>query len=120
MAGSTRRTSDLPAATRMQMPADWARRSAPIFWAASATCGTFQCPAGPGVGRAGVAGGRAAAVGGPCGDGRTKLLGDRAAERPPQRFDITHRLEPHNRLEIFVDHPADVELDGDEVGDAAN
>jgi hypothetical protein len=33
-------------------------------------------------------------------------LGVVAAEGPPQRFDITHRLSPHNRLEIFVDHPA--------------
>ena len=35
-----------------------------------------------------------------------ETLGTVAADGPPQRFDITHRLSPHNRLEIIVDHPA--------------
>jgi hypothetical protein len=36
-------------------------------------------------------------------------LGIVTADGPPQRFDVTYRLSPHNRLEIFVDHPALVE-----------
>jgi hypothetical protein len=38
-----------------------------------------------------------------------ETLGTVRAGSPPQRFDVTHRLSPHNRLEIFVDHPALVE-----------
>ena len=36
-------------------------------------------------------------------------LGVVRQEGPPLRIDITHRLSPHNRLEIFVDHPGIVE-----------
>jgi hypothetical protein len=35
-----------------------------------------------------------------------ETLGVVEARGPAQRFDITHRLSPDNRLEIFVDHPA--------------
>ena len=38
-----------------------------------------------------------------------ETLGVVTADGPPQRFDVTHRLSPHNRLEIFVDHPALIE-----------
>ena len=41
-----------------------------------------------------------------------ETLGVVDASGPAQRFDITHRLSPDNRLEIFVDHPAIQDDDG--------
>jgi len=38
-----------------------------------------------------------------------ETLGTVAAGGAAGRFDITHLLNPHNRLEIFVDHPAPVD-----------
>ena len=48
-----------------------------------------------------------------------ETLGIVTADGPPQRFDVTHRLSPDNRLEIFVDHPPLVEGHS-AVGDPAS
>ena len=113
--GFERQESGLPAATRMQMPADWGAALGADFLGRVRYVRTFNAPPGlqpdervwlvvePQRSLA-----RVVMV--------EETLGEVAAEGPPQRFDITHRLSPHNRLEIFVDHPALLDLDGKKQG----
>jgi hypothetical protein len=98
-----RQNGDLPAA-RLQMPADWAEALGADFLGRVRYVRTFNSP--PGL--------RSSArvwlvVEPPRSYARVTMvdetLGTVAAEGPAQRFDITHRLSSHNRLEIFVDHP---------------
>jgi hypothetical protein len=106
--GYERLANDLPAAARMQVPADWSAALGGDFLGRVRYVRTFNSPPGlqfdervwlvvePQRSRARVVIGE-------------ETLGVVLAEGPPQRFDITHRLSPHNRLEIFIDHPALVE-----------
>jgi hypothetical protein len=115
--GFERRESGLPSATRMQMPADWSTALGADFLGRVRYVRTFNAPPGlqpeervwlvvePQRSLA-----RVVMV--------EETLGEVRAEGPPQRFDITHRLSPHNRLEIFVDHPGQLNLNGDEVGNS--
>lgn len=103
--GFERQESGLPEAARMQMPADWGAALGADFLGRVRYVRTFNAPPGlqpeervwlvvePQRSLA-----RVVMV--------EETLGEVRAEGPLQRFDITHRLSPHNRLEIFVDHPA--------------
>lgn len=109
--GFARQESELPAATRMQVPADWGAALGSDFLGRVRYVRTFNAPPGlqpdervwlvvePQRSLA-----RVVMV--------DEMLGEVQAEGPLQRFDITHRLSSHNRLEIFVDHPAPLDLDG--------
>jgi hypothetical protein len=100
-----RSTDNLPAATKMQMPADWAAAFGGDFLGRVRYIRPFNSPPGlqldervwlvvePQRSRAIVM-----IVG--------EALGSVGADGPAERFDITHRLLSHNRLEIIVDHPA--------------
>jgi hypothetical protein len=100
-----RRTDALPAAARMKMPADWSEVCGENFWGRVRYVRTFHAPPGLQFDE------RVWLVVEPQ---RTiarvvlveETLGVVEARGPAQRFDITHRLSPDNRLEIFVDHPA--------------
>lgn len=117
--GFERQESGLPAGTRMQMPADWSAALGADFLGRVRYVRTFNAPPGlqpdervwlvvePQRSLA-----RVVMV--------EEMLGEVAADGPPQRFDITHRLSPHNRLEIFVDHPALADLDGKEHGSSGD
>jgi len=110
-----RHENGLPAAARMQMPADWGAALGGDFLGRVRYVRTFNAPPGlqpeervwlvvePQRSLA-----RVVMV--------DETLGEVRADGPAQRFDITHRLSSHNRLEIFVDHPALVDLDGDGEG----
>lgn len=103
--GYDRRPENLPAAARMHMPADWSAAFGGDFLGRVRYVRTFNAPPGlqfdervwlvvePQRSEARV-------------DMWNETLGVISANDPSQRFDITHRLSPHNRLEIFVDHPA--------------
>ncbi len=101
--------NNLPAAARMTIPADWSEVFGSTFLGRVRYVRTFNSPPGLQF------------------DERVWLvvepqrslarvimleetMGVVAPTGTPQRFDITHRLGPHNRLEIIVDHPV---LDGE-------
>lgn len=103
--GVERSTESLPSATRMHVPADWSAALGDGFLGRVRYVRTFHAPPGLQF------------------DERVWLviepqrslarivmldetLGVVAADGSPRQFDITHRLSPENRLEIFVDHPA--------------
>lgn len=113
--GFERQEHGLPGATRMQMPADWGATLGSDFLGRVRYVRTFNAPPGlqpeervwlvvePQRSLA-----RVMMV--------DETLGEVASNGPPQRFDITHRLSSHNRLEIFVDHPALVDLEKSGIG----
>jgi hypothetical protein len=110
--GFERRTDELPTASRMKMPADWGAALGDDFLGRVRYVRTFHAPPSLQfdervwlVVEPQRSAARVMLV--------DELLGVVAAGGPPQRFDITHRLSPDNRLEIFVDHPAIA--DGQEV-----
>jgi hypothetical protein len=103
--GYDRLADGLPPAARMQVPADWSAAWGGDFLGRVRYVRTFNSPPGLQPDE------RVWLVVEPQrSEARVVMLEDTlgvvAAEGPPQRFDITHRLSPHNRLEIFVDHPA--------------
>ena len=100
-----RRDDDLPPATKMIMPADWSDAFGPEFCGRVRYVRVFHAP--PGL----VPEERVWLVVEPQrSHARVMMaeeaLGTVAADGPPGRWDITHRLGETNRLEIFVDHPA--------------
>jgi hypothetical protein len=104
-------TADLPPEARMTMPADWSSAFGAEFYGRVRYHRVFQSPTGLESGeRVWLV------VEPPRSRGAVKLngtpLGDIAFGGRAFRFDITARLEDHNRLEIVVEHPA---LDGDSV-----
>ena len=101
----------LPASSRMTMPADWAEAFGADFCGRVRYHRIFQMPTGLESGeRVWLV------VEPPRSWGAVKLnggaLGDVRWGEPVARFDITARLQDHNRLEIVVDHPP---LDGDKL-----
>jgi hypothetical protein len=103
--GFDRVTDDLPPAGRMHVPADWGAALGGGFLGRVRYVRTFHAP--PGL----VFDERVWLVVEPQRSvARVVLVEDTlgvvAAGGPAGRFDITHRLSPTNRLEIFVDHPA--------------
>jgi len=114
--GFDRVTDELPMATRMHLPADWSAAFGADFLGRVRYVRTFHTP--PGL----MFDERVWLVVEPQrSTARVVLvedtLGEVAADGPAGRFDITHRLLPTNRLEIFVDHPATEE--GQIVGSGA-
>jgi hypothetical protein len=103
--GFERVTDSLPPAATMQMPADWSAAFGADFLGRVRYVRPFNAP--PGL----VPEERVWLVVEPQ---RTvarvifseETLGTVAAGDAPGRFDVTHLLNSHNRLEIFVDHPA--------------
>lgn len=98
-------TDSLPAAATMRVPADWSAALGADFLGRVRYVRPFNAP--PGL----VPEERVWLVVEPQrSEARVMLseqtLGTVAADGPAGRFDITHLLNPHNRLEIFVDHPA--------------
>ncbi|MGD9632063.1 MAG: hypothetical protein AB7G28_25060 [Pirellulales bacterium] len=103
--GFERVERDLPAATRMHVPGDWNTALGNDFLGRVRYVRTFHAPPGlqfdervwlvvePQRSLA-----RVVLV--------EESLGVVTAAGPDGRFDITHRLSPTNKLEIFVDHPA--------------
>jgi len=103
-----RHVDGLPAGAKMTMPADWSAAFGEDFLGRVRYVRTFNSPPGlqpdervwlvvePQRSEA-----RVMMV--------DETLGIVSADGPPRRFDVTHRLGSHNRLEILVDHPALVE-----------
>ena len=116
--GTYRATSEnLPPATRAKMPANWADAFGPGFLGRVRYVRTFQKPTGL------ESGGRVFLVVSPPQSEGCILLGGQLLGfvypgESAQRFDITERLDSHNTVEIFVDHPALDELRS-KVGDPA-
>jgi hypothetical protein len=98
-------TNDLPAAGRMHVPTDWGAVLGGDFLGRVRYVRTFHAPPGLQFDE------RVWLVVEPQrSTARVVLVEDTlgvvAAGGRAGRFDITHRLLPTNRLEIFVDHPA--------------
>jgi hypothetical protein len=98
-------TNELPAAARMHVPADWGTALGGDFLGRVRYVRTFHAPPGLQFDE------RVWLVVEPQrSTARVVLVEDTlgvvVAGGPAGRFDITHRLLPTNRLEIFVDHPA--------------
>jgi hypothetical protein len=104
--GSYRQTEDdLPLATRAVMPAAWSALFGADFLGRVRYRRTFQKPTGLDSGERVwlvVEPARSEA----CVVWKGNLVGFIYPGEPAGRFDITERLEDHNVLEIFVDHPA--------------
>lgn len=97
--GYQRSTTELPAAAKMTMPADWGAVLGASFLGLVRYLRNFQKPTGLESGeRVWLV------VEGPRSRGSVELnrkrLGDAGG-----RFDITELLEDHNRLEVVVEHP---------------
>jgi hypothetical protein len=108
---------DLPPPARVTMPADWAAVCGGDFLGRVRYLRTFQKPTGLDSGE------RVFLVVEPprssaCLTWKKELLGFVYPGEPAGRFDITDRLEDHNQIEIFVDHPALDEMRST-VGDPA-
>jgi hypothetical protein len=104
-----RSEAELSAAAKMQMPADWSAAFGGDFLGRVRYLRTFNAP--PGL----VPEERVWLVVEPQrSEARVMMseetLGTVVAGGGAGRFDITHLLSPHNRLEIFVDHPALADL----------
>jgi len=96
---------NLPAPTKMKMPADWSESFGADFLGRACYRRTFQKPTGLDSGERVwlvVEPARSKA----CITLKKKLVGFVDPGEPTGRFDITDQLEDHNRLEIIVDHPA--------------
>ena len=96
---------DLPPGGRATMPADWSDTIGPDFYGRVRYVRTFNKPTGLDSGERVflvVEAPRSEA----CVMWKKELLGFVHAGEPPGRFEITDRLEDHNRIEIFVDHPS--------------
>jgi hypothetical protein len=103
--GFDRLTDSLPAVATMHVPADWSAAFGADFLGRVRYVRPFNAP--PGL----VPEERVWLVVEPQRSvARVMMseetLGTVAAGDDAGRFDITHLLNPHNRLEIFVDHPA--------------
>ena len=94
----------LPAGARMTMPADWSAVLGSDFIGCVRYHRVFQTPTGLDSGERVFL-----VVEPPRSRGVVSLsdlrLGDVCWGGPPGRFDITERLDDHNRLEIIVEHP---------------
>jgi hypothetical protein len=104
--GMYRATSvDLPKAARARMPADWSEQLGDEFSGRVRYVRTFQKPTGLEVGQRVWL-----VIEPPISWGAVELnhkrLGVVGRRGGPGRFDVTGCLEPHNRLEIVVEHPA--------------
>src|SRR5687768_17037492 len=98
--GYERSTTNLQAAAKMTMPADWAAVLGASFFGLVRYQRTFQKPTGLESGeRVWLV------VEAPRSRGSVELNGMQLGEAGG-RFDITEYLEDHNRLEILVEHPA--------------
>jgi hypothetical protein len=103
--GELERVADsLPPATTMHVPADWSAAFGADFFGRVRYVRPFNAP--PGL----LPEERVWLVVEPQrSDVRVmmseEMLGTVPTAGGARRFDITHRLSPHNRLEIFVDHP---------------
>jgi hypothetical protein len=104
--GSYRATEgDLPSPARATMPADWSALFGADFLGRVRYRRTFQKPTGLESGE------RVFLVvetqqSSACVTMKGQLVGFVYVGEPAGRFDITERLEDHNQLEIFVDHPS--------------
>jgi beta-galactosidase len=108
---------NLPAPARRTMPADWSDAFGHDFLGRVCYRRTFQKPTGLDTGA------RVWLVIEParsdaCITVKKKLVGFLEPGDSAKRFDITDRLEDHNQLEIFVDHPANELIDGHPVYNA--
>lgn len=95
----------LPPLTKMTMPADWSAAFGADFLGRVRYHRVFQSPTGLENGE------RVFLVVEPQRSAarvtlKRDLLGFVDPGEPAGRFDVTDRLEDHNQLEIFVDHPA--------------
>lgn len=95
---------ELPPIARVTMPADWSATCGADFLGRVSYRRIFQKPTGLDDGE------RVFLVVEPpqssaCITLKKKLVGFVYSGEPAGRFDITDRLEDHNQLEIFVDHP---------------
>jgi len=104
--GTYRTTSaDLPSAARVTMPADWAESLGNDFLGRVRYLRTFQKPTGLEPGERVFL-----VVEPPRSRGALTLSGQPLGEihwgGRRVRFDITAKLEDHNRLEIVVEHPS--------------
>jgi hypothetical protein len=94
----------LPAEARETMPADWSASLGADFLGRVRYHRVFQKPTGLKSGERVFL-----VVEPPCSHGTVGLggveLGAVEQAGAPGRFDITQRLEDHNRLEIIVEHP---------------
>jgi hypothetical protein len=103
--GYNRLTEDLPAAARVTMPADWGQSFGADFLGRVRYRRIFQKPTGLDSGERVFL-----VIEPPRSLGIVELNEQRLGEirygSPPARYDITNRLEDHNRLEILVSHPA--------------
>jgi hypothetical protein len=102
--GFERVTDSLPAAATMHVPADWSGVLGADFLGRVRYIRPFNAP--PGL----MPEERVWLVVEPQrSEARVMMseetLGTIEAGGPVGRFDVTHLLSPHNRLEIFVDHP---------------
>jgi hypothetical protein len=103
--GYDRVRTDLPAAAKATMPADWSGSFGGDFLGCVKYSRHFNLPTGL------AAGDKVFLVVEPprswaevCLGGET--LGRMISRDAAARYDVTDRLEAHNRLEILVDHPA--------------
>jgi hypothetical protein len=102
--GYERLSDSLPAAARMQVPADWNGAFGGDFLGRVRYVRTFNSPPGLQFDE------RVWLVVEPQRSLAIVMMSEETlgvvnADGPPLRFDITHLLSPHNRLEILVDHP---------------
>lgn len=96
---------NLPPAAKMTMPADWSAALGADFLGRVRYHRVFQTPTGLENGERVFL-----VVEPPHSEAYIMLQGSRMGfvclGEPAGRFDVTDRLEDHNRLEIFVNHPA--------------
>jgi hypothetical protein len=96
---------NLPPPARLTMPADWAGVFGAVFLGRVRYRRVFQKPTGLDEGQRVFL-----AVESPRSEGSVSLFGELVgfvrSHDDVKRFEITGRLEDHNRLEILVDHPA--------------
>jgi hypothetical protein len=96
---------DLPSAGRVTMPADWSSVMGSDFIGRVLHVRTFNKPTGLDSGE------RVFLIVEPprseaCIVMKGQLIGFVRPGAESERFDITDRLDSHNRLEVYVDHPA--------------
>jgi hypothetical protein len=106
--GLERHDDQLPAAAKLQMPADWSAAFGGDYLGRVRYVRPFNAPPGlqPDERVWLVVEPQRSAARVMLSEETLGMVSDSGAA---QRFDITHLLSPHNRLEIFVDHPAVVD-----------